>query len=108
MQDQPLALWKVHRDEYLEELIRLEGRGDLLRRCPTCPPDGESGRPQYRCRDCFATDLVCLACCLSAHRDRPLDIIEVRFFFLMMIRFDEVNRDGMICVLSACLYATWV
>lgn len=69
----------MHRDEYLEELIRLEGRGDSpTTLCSSCPPGSEAGRPLYRCRDCFSTDLVCQTCCVEAHKNRPLDIIEVR------------------------------
>lgn len=68
--------WIPRVDDYLAELIRLEGRGDADESvCPSC-----SGMktPMYRCiSGCFAGDLVCEDCCKKTHSTRPLDIIEV-------------------------------
>ncbi|KAJ7711573.1 hypothetical protein B0H16DRAFT_1216619, partial [Mycena metata] len=73
----PLAQWVPLRDEYLQEFIRLEGRGSAaVDFCPACPKNKHAANPTYRCRDCFFCDLVCESCCLLKHRDRPLDRIE--------------------------------
>lgn len=78
LQDQPLKEWIPHRDEYLAEMIRLEGRGDAeLESCPRCPP-GASSVPCYRCKDCFGMQLLCGTCCVEVHGNNPLHVIEVR------------------------------
>ncbi|KAJ6592936.1 hypothetical protein B0H19DRAFT_919522, partial [Mycena capillaripes] len=63
-------------DEYLAELLRLEGRGSVTHDfCPACPKK-PAANPSYRCMDCLFPDLVCESCCLTNHEDRPLDRIE--------------------------------
>ncbi|KAJ7431013.1 hypothetical protein B0H11DRAFT_2165862 [Mycena galericulata] len=75
--DAPLAQWVPLRDEYLEEFLRLEGRGTVPRDfCPGCPPGCPSTPPVYRCIDCFNADLLCELCCLAVHTNNPLDRIE--------------------------------
>lgn len=70
--------WVPTCDDYLSELMRLEGRGDAdVGTCPGC--GGKNGQPPlYRCiSNCFSCALVCEKCCRTRHQDRPLDIIEV-------------------------------
>ncbi|THU80041.1 hypothetical protein K435DRAFT_874797 [Dendrothele bispora CBS 962.96] len=81
--DQPLKEWIPYRDEYLAELLRLEGRGDVEKdECPWCgqPSEDEDGEhiPFYRCVHCFGEDLMCKACCVKRHEANPLHVIEVR------------------------------
>ncbi|KAJ6511876.1 hypothetical protein C8R47DRAFT_1173309 [Mycena vitilis] len=64
-------------DEYLAEVIRLEGRGDVCTtHCPTCPASVPRETPRYRCMDCFIPDLFCKQCCLASHARHPLDRIQ--------------------------------
>ncbi|KAJ7820776.1 hypothetical protein B0H14DRAFT_2599756 [Mycena olivaceomarginata] len=75
--DQPMRGWIPLQDEYLVELIRLEGRGDVcLTHCPTCPENTTREPPRYRCQDCMVPDLFCHECCVRAHQRQPLDRIE--------------------------------
>jgi hypothetical protein len=79
-QDAPLAQWVPLRDEYLAECLRLEGRGDVcITHCPACPEGTAPAVPQYRCMDCANPDLYCKECCVAAHKNHPLDRIEVAF-----------------------------
>ena len=72
----PLSTWAGYRDEYLDELVRLKGRGDYAdpagASCTGCSATGV-----YRCVDCFGQDLVCRECCLARHVRAPLHRIEV-------------------------------
>ncbi|KAJ7315117.1 hypothetical protein DFH08DRAFT_715859 [Mycena albidolilacea] len=72
------------RDRFLDELLRLEGRGDHRHqtRCGNC--DVVAAEAPYRCKDCFSDALFCKACLVRMHRDNPLHRVEVwidaRFF----------------------------
>jgi hypothetical protein len=73
-------------DEYLTEIIRLEGRGDVcLTHCPTCPEETPPQAPRYRCKDCSIPDLFCQECCVKAHARHPLDRIEVCSRVLLLL-----------------------
>ncbi|OBZ77742.1 hypothetical protein A0H81_02190 [Grifola frondosa] len=71
--DRPLLEWLPHRDAYLSELLRLEGRGDFTSEdCPTCA----AGRAIYRCMDCQDQSLSCAACMVTLHEWIPLHRIQ--------------------------------
>ncbi|KAF8066722.1 hypothetical protein FPV67DRAFT_1768075 [Lyophyllum atratum] len=73
--DNPLMLWEQHIDEYLRELLRLEGRGDAQLRCAMCHNDHSlviEGQPLYRCSDCVDSRLFCAKCIVTDHCTRPL------------------------------------
>ncbi|KAK7436270.1 hypothetical protein VKT23_019234 [Stygiomarasmius scandens] len=65
-----------HRQEYLDELVHWDGRGDALplTACPDCtarkttPP----GQPEIACMDCFLLDMTCSECCIHRHIRNPL------------------------------------
>ena len=66
-----------YREEYLRELIRLEGRGGpQCHSCMSC--SSELGL--YRCDDCLGPLAECVSCCLKRHRHLPLHIIKVSVF----------------------------
>ncbi|TDL13861.1 hypothetical protein BD410DRAFT_734767, partial [Rickenella mellea] len=69
-----LEAWKPHRDDYLAELLRLEGPGHHRSRstCATC----KANEPQFRCRECFDGGLTCSGCCVKSHTQNPLHVIE--------------------------------
>ena len=78
-QDAPLQEWSGRtkedpgfREEFLSELLRLEGRGDARQgTCMTCK--GPCG--VFRCDDCFGGRLECSDCCLARHKTLPLHIL---------------------------------
>jgi hypothetical protein len=79
----PHVFWKEnYRSSYLDELIRWEGRGDMMdeKLCRDCVARGVQAprAPVYRCLDCFLPDLTCQDCCIRRHRLQPLHVIEVR------------------------------
>lgn len=74
--------WRPFADEYLAEMVRNEGRGDSdIETCYRC----NQGVPMYRCMECFLEDLICERCCREVHMERPLDIVEVRKFYMFSI-----------------------
>ncbi|KAG2127943.1 hypothetical protein DEU56DRAFT_872715 [Suillus clintonianus] len=54
---------------FLEEILRLEGKGNL-RNAP-CSGCGDLS-PNYRCEDCFGVNLQCSSCIKTAHQLHPL------------------------------------
>ncbi|TFY78328.1 hypothetical protein EWM64_g5684 [Hericium alpestre] len=72
--DYTIDTWKAYCDEYLNESIRLEGRGIFLSQttCPDCRLEEGS----FRCRECITFDLVCKKCMARRHRRTPLHAIE--------------------------------
>ncbi|KAH7907679.1 hypothetical protein BJ138DRAFT_1116497 [Hygrophoropsis aurantiaca] len=73
--DHPLLTWINFRDVYLQELLRLEGRGDHAAdnsMCDMCQL--EVGF--FRCQDCFGVDLFCKECTLTKHAQSPLHRIQ--------------------------------
>jgi hypothetical protein len=76
-QDAPLLEWTHVRDEFLDAVIRYDGRGDSLQvlGCPGCKLPGISGT--YRCTECFDHEMVCRECCVQRHAQLPLHHINV-------------------------------
>ncbi|KAF8155970.1 hypothetical protein B0H34DRAFT_783611 [Crassisporium funariophilum] len=66
-----------HRDLYLAEFLRLEGRGDHPDVCPRHRHTGELHHASYRCIDCSGGELLCQGCMVSTHMYNPLHQIEV-------------------------------
>jgi hypothetical protein len=93
-QDEPLKQWTPLRDEYLAELLRLEGRGEFTsEKCPSCVHDpfddfSTSSKPNLRCQDCFTGELVCEECCVRLHLQHPLHIIDVRVNYFIRLHLD--------------------
>ncbi|KAG2111751.1 hypothetical protein DEU56DRAFT_935828 [Suillus clintonianus] len=62
-------MWLDHCSLFLEEMLRLEGRGGLRKApCSSCG----NACPQYQCQDCFGVDLRCSSCITVAHQRHPL------------------------------------
>jgi hypothetical protein len=74
--DDPLRQWMPERDNYLQELLRLDGRAGLGGNCGLCHAEG----PEYRCEDCFGGSIFCQQCTVNLHACMPLHRIEVRIF----------------------------
>ncbi|KAJ7429994.1 hypothetical protein B0H11DRAFT_2264473 [Mycena galericulata] len=87
--DRPLQTWYPHRDQYVHEQLRREGRGpakvyakcagvrcnDPARRCPNrvCVAPAE-----YRCVNeaCVGETMYCAGCIVAAHAQLPTHFIE--------------------------------
>ncbi|KAG2144545.1 hypothetical protein DEU56DRAFT_883917 [Suillus clintonianus] len=63
-----MRVWTSERSHYLDELIRLEGRGKADHSCHACGDLDTS----YRCEDCFSVDLFCRLCMIKFHQNVPL------------------------------------
>jgi len=82
IQRRPHVVWKnIHRQTYLDELVRIDGRGDFahVQQCMDCIARkvASPGVPEYRCLECFLPDLLCAACCVKRHWLQPLHWIQV-------------------------------
>ncbi|KAH7904863.1 hypothetical protein BJ138DRAFT_1130779 [Hygrophoropsis aurantiaca] len=70
--DKPLLQWIPERPVFLDEFIRLSGRGNYSDIVVCC---GDH-LGLYRCRDCFSLKLKCQNCVVLQHAQNPLHRIE--------------------------------
>ncbi|THU95867.1 hypothetical protein K435DRAFT_819601 [Dendrothele bispora CBS 962.96] len=63
-----------HRQEYLLEMLRLEGRRGFGDKCSGCGTEN----PLYRCadEDCFTSGMKCRNCIVESHSNMPLHWVE--------------------------------
>ncbi|KAG1788040.1 uncharacterized protein HD556DRAFT_1434199 [Suillus plorans] len=57
-------------------MLRLEGRGDFITQAICHGSYGCSLPAEFRCEDCFGTELYCQPCTLEKHREHPLHRIK--------------------------------
>ncbi|KAF8449520.1 hypothetical protein L210DRAFT_3641113 [Boletus edulis BED1] len=106
--DYPILGWiKQDREDFLWELICLEGRGGI-QTCTIC-----NSRPaRYRCHNCLTLDLYCKECLLSSHASQPLhNVKEWQGSYWAQTSLKEVglviqlgHPSGMPCVLPKTHY----
>lgn len=78
-QDHPLREWIPHRDAWLAELLRHEGRcGFTDMQCPRC----QAAQAEIRCSDCNDLTLYCQACTVEMHRRSPYHRLKVRMHII--------------------------
>ncbi|KAK7676418.1 hypothetical protein QCA50_020636 [Cerrena zonata] len=71
--DAPLKTFKIYRQEYCDEVVRLDGRGLYTNMVCKCG----STEPTIRCKDCHGLHLQCLNCTREYHgSENPLHHIE--------------------------------
>ncbi|KAI6017041.1 hypothetical protein EDC04DRAFT_2870152 [Pisolithus marmoratus] len=71
--DHSLLMWlSDYWEMYLQELLQLEGRGDLINVCAEC----NINSPFYHCRDCFGGQILCQECTVQGHTLSPLHHLE--------------------------------
>ncbi|KAJ7164821.1 hypothetical protein C8R43DRAFT_1122699 [Mycena crocata] len=71
--DKVLYEWRTLRDEFVAELLRLDGAADASEDvCPSCGTE----KPTIRCRDCFGELLYCKSCVVERHEDNPLHFVD--------------------------------
>ncbi|KZT31902.1 hypothetical protein SISSUDRAFT_994602, partial [Sistotremastrum suecicum HHB10207 ss-3] len=64
--------WSLLRDEYLQELLRLDGLAELQSASAhTCLVCGSTSTSLHKCEDCRAGVISCTDCIISAHRLNP-------------------------------------
>ncbi|GBE79492.1 hypothetical protein SCP_0206920 [Sparassis crispa] len=72
--DDPMRTWIRHRDDYLAEVLHLEGRGPSHSNiCMLCDAEADFF---FCCRDCCASDVLCQQCIVSRHLRSPLHAVE--------------------------------
>ncbi|KAJ7440834.1 hypothetical protein B0H11DRAFT_2163296 [Mycena galericulata] len=75
-QDFPFKTYVKHRDGYLDETLRLEGRGEsvVYSRCAGCG----TPEPVFRCANqtCFGSVMFCSPCIVERHKVLPTHWIE--------------------------------
>ena len=79
-----METWPAHRDLYLDEMIRREGRGGYVASsCADCVMLGSSpaGLAQYRCLTCLPGPLLCAACLCKRHALLPTHRVQVSRIF---------------------------
>ncbi|KAF7368021.1 hypothetical protein MSAN_00867900 [Mycena sanguinolenta] len=76
--DFPMCQWWQRRQCFLDELIRLEGRGPYCHQTK-CAGDCSADLASviHRCKDCFTDALFCQPCLVECHRDNPLHRVEI-------------------------------
>ncbi|KAK7030015.1 hypothetical protein R3P38DRAFT_3314632 [Favolaschia claudopus] len=75
----PVKKWKErYRAEFLDELLRTEGRGDHIYTTCHCGHPGCAGEPaMFRCKDCDGCELLSKPCIVREHHRHPLHRVEV-------------------------------
>ena len=71
-----MTQWVPEADAYLDELLRLEGRGEFADFPCLC--GAAASEAVYRCDDCTDCRMYCQACILASHAAHPLHRIKVR------------------------------
>ncbi|KAG1780044.1 hypothetical protein EV702DRAFT_1178215 [Suillus placidus] len=88
--DHPLAAWEPECPTFLDEMIRLEGRGDYTEDslCRYCQEHALT----IRCKDCFLLELYCPSCTVERHRNLPLHRLQS-----LGLRIQLGHRIGDMC-----------
>ncbi|EMD32307.1 hypothetical protein CERSUDRAFT_68868 [Gelatoporia subvermispora B] len=102
--DHPLIEWLPAIDDWLAELLRLEGRGDYCgNTCARC----KSELAEFHCKDCMDLRLYCRSCTVELHAQAPLHRISVLQHFVktslkdLGLRIQLGHPPGSICIAPA-------
>ncbi|KAJ6484707.1 hypothetical protein C8R45DRAFT_1147586 [Mycena sanguinolenta] len=75
--DDPQAQWaRDQREQFLDELLRQDGRGDSINQVICASGRMDCGAPAYRCSDCLHPCLYCRSCIASDHQRMPFHHVE--------------------------------
>ncbi|KAG1725657.1 hypothetical protein EDB19DRAFT_1897750 [Suillus lakei] len=82
--------WEEECPTFLDEMIRLEGRGDYIKDslCRYC----QEHVPTIRCQDCFLLELYCSSCTVERYRCLPLHRLQS-----LGLRIQLGHRIGDMC-----------
>jgi hypothetical protein len=75
--------WRALRDEFGDELHRLDSRGDMYLKNASCAICHTRSGVSVRCMDCSFGRMLCSSCMCTSHRFTPFHHIEVRFATLV-------------------------
>ena len=90
----PLLDWvKNHRQAYLDELIRHDGRAGVV----DCAKCGQPGF--YKCKECLGFQILCSTCFLEQHTYLPLHRALVRRSVFLLVGFLTLCSTGMASIL---------
>ncbi|KAF8136193.1 hypothetical protein EV363DRAFT_1293922 [Boletus edulis] len=71
--DNPLLVWAQDDwEDFLDELLRLEGRSGSPALCCACKTSPASMQRS----DCLGTDMLCMACLVQSHQTTPLHCVK--------------------------------
>lgn len=88
-QNDALTAWLPYRNEYLDEMMQLEGSRSLSLSLscqnPKCSTPSSNESTVFRCNDCFQCLLMCRLCCLRQHAHLPFHRITVRCGFIVFV-----------------------
>ena len=93
-QDETIRQWELYCDQFLEELIILEGRGpwasEICVRCSLRPD-------KYECIDCSGHQVKCRLCMVECHVCLPFHHIQVCvvMVYQTFFRWSMTSRNGM-------------
>ncbi|KAL0576148.1 hypothetical protein V5O48_005839 [Marasmius crinis-equi] len=114
--DSPVRTWSSgHRDEYLDHILVLEGRGRMHAnegKCARCTSECAS----FRCKMCWGLRVVCRSCLVKTHVDEPLHHIEEwkNGYFqpttlkTLKVRYQLGHRPGQRCAFPKAGYEEFV
>lgn len=71
-QDNTILSWLLERQTFVDEFIRLEGRGKAADRLCDC-----GMAASFRCNDCLSVNLSCQECIVRRHAETPFHRIKV-------------------------------
>jgi len=105
IQYRPIQDWLPHRQSYLEEMLRHDGRQGLgTQRCDDCHND----MAEYICQDCAHRRQYCKSCIVENHRYLPLHRIQVSWKLNSGVHVLTVCSAGLELSISTQLYNNWV
>jgi hypothetical protein len=98
LQDNPHAQFaQEDREEFLDELVRQDGRGDYVYQRLCAAAGCAASSPAYRCSDCLHPCLYCERCVKLMHESLPLHHLEVSSSYVASTAHPDLNncRSGM-------------
>ncbi|KAK7005562.1 CxC2 domain-containing protein [Favolaschia claudopus] len=76
--DDPHGQWaRLDREAFLDELLRLDGRGDFMEQASCSGLNCNTADPMFRCSDCLHPCLYCKDCVKELHLRTPFHHIEM-------------------------------
>jgi hypothetical protein len=105
VQIRAVADWIPHRETYLDELLRHDGRGSNA--ALICSHVGCGGDGIYKCRECMFDKLFCSDCIVRHHSNLPLHRILVSAACFSSSHFSHASfRNGRGPFSMTCPYTT--
>jgi hypothetical protein len=102
-----MSQWRELRDEFGDELHRLDSRGEAYLQDARCIQCGTSSHVSFRCTECCYGHMLCSSCICVCHTRLPFHQIQVWFDLLKAADFtDRFIRSGQTVASFARRYST--